>query len=227
MKCEDVVGELRSSAVPSAAVSEHIARCGSCRAAQRALRALSRDNAVPVPRLAEGAFERALQRAVETGVQQQGTFPVQRRGFWLGTAVGGALAASIAVAVTAWWLNARAPTAPANPQVQLAVHETRAVNVSLESPEALAGAEIHVVLTGAIGLEGFPEQRELRWVADLERGVNQLTLPVVALGASGGQVMVEVQHGDRRRAFVIDVQTSGSARPPAGERTAGAKAPAA
>ena len=73
------------------------------------------------------------------------------------------------------------------------------------------GAEIHVVLTGSIGLQGFAEQRELRWTTDLDRGVNQLTLPLVALGPSGGQVMVEVQHGDKRRTFVVDVQTDDDA----------------
>jgi hypothetical protein len=89
------------------------------------------------------------------------------------------------------------------------LNETRDVNVAVESPEALAGAQIHVTLSGAIGLRGFDGQRELRWTADLDRGVNQLTLPVVALGASGGQVLVEVTHGDRRRTFVIDVRALG------------------
>jgi hypothetical protein len=129
--------------------------------------------------------------------------------------VGGALAAGVAVAVTVWWLQPGTPGVTANPQVLLALHEVRPVNVSLDSPESLQGAEIHIVLTGAIGLEGYAEQRELRWVTDLDRGLNQLTLPLVALGPSGGQVMVEVQHGDKRRAFVVDVQTTDdSARQP-------------
>jgi hypothetical protein len=37
--------------------------------------------------------------------------------------------------------------------------------------------------------------------------VNQLTLPIIALGPHGGQVLVEIQHGDKRRAFVVDVRT--------------------
>ena len=128
-------------------------------------------------------------------------------------AVGGALAASVAVAVTVWWVRPQPDSlaSAANPRVALALHEVRAINVSLDSPEALTGAEIHVVLTGAIGLQGFAEQRDLRWTTDLDRGVNQLTLPLVALGPTGGQVMVEVQHGDKRRTFVVDVQTSDDA----------------
>jgi hypothetical protein len=91
------------------------------------------------------------------------------------------------------------------PAVTLAVNEERDVNVALSSPEPLAGAEIRVSLSGEIGLRGFEDQRELRWKTDLDRGVNQLTLPIVVLGSHGGQVLVEVQHGDKRRAFVVDV----------------------
>jgi hypothetical protein len=212
MKCEDAIEELRSAAGPAReAVLRHVAECESCRAATQAITALAAERAVMAPRLAEGAFERALQRAV----QPPPRVVTNRRGFWLGTAVGGALAASIAVAVTVWWLQPGTPGAAANPQVRLALHEVRPVSVSLDSPESLQGAEIHIVLTGAIGLDGYAEQRELRWVTDLDRGVNQLTLPLVALGPNGGQVLVEVQHGDKRRAFVVDVQTTDdSARQP-------------
>ena len=215
MKCEDAIEELQSVAAPvREAALRHVAECADCQAAQHAVTALGAERAATVPRLAEGAFERAQQRALQAPLQ----VVTSRRGFWLGSVVGGALAASIAVAVTAWWLQPQpgTPSVAANPQVRLALHEVRPVSVSLDSPESLQGAEIHVVLTGAIGLDGFAEQRELRWITDLDRGVNQLTLPLVALGPNGGQVMVEVQHGDKRRAFVVDVQTTDdSARQPA------------
>jgi hypothetical protein len=150
-------------------------------------------------------MRRAAQRPVASAAR--------RRGFWLGAAVGGAIAAGLAVVVTTVWLHGSTARAPANPEVTLALNEVRDVSVSIDSPEMLAGAEIRVVLTGAIGLQGFDDQRELRWVADLDRGVNQLTLPLVARGASGGQVTVEVQHGDKLRTFVLDIQTEPNAAP--------------
>ncbi len=206
MKCEDVIEELRSPAtLVRDEVSRHIVQCETCRAAEQAVAALANERALRVPRLADGAFERALQRATQLPPRVVTT---SRRGFWVGTAVGGVFAASLAVAITLWWLQPGTDVAATNPQVRLALHEVRAINVSLDSPEALQGAEIRIVLTGAIGLDGFADERELRWMTDLDRGVNQLTLPVVALGPNGGQVMVEVQYGDKRRAFVVDVQTT-------------------
>jgi hypothetical protein len=207
MNCEEVVEILKADPVPdtlrACAAREHTRRCAECRAALAALRALAAERELAMPPLAGGAFDRALQRAVYS----RHTEPSSGRGFWLGAALGGALAASFAVAATLLWLQTVAPTAPATPQVRLALNELRDVNVSLEAPEDLAGAEIHVVLTGSIGLDGFGAQRELRWVANLERGVNQLTLPLVAVGPDGGQVIVEVVHSTKRRTFVVDVQT--------------------
>jgi hypothetical protein len=129
--------------------------------------------------------------------------------------VGAGLAAAAAIAVAAVLLmlpmnRELGPTAV--PGVTLSLNETRNLNIALDSPVALANAEIRVVLNGAIELAGFDGQKELRWFADLDAGVNQLTLPVTVLGESGGQLTVEVQHADKRRMFVIDVKTSDAAR---------------
>jgi hypothetical protein len=66
-----------------------------------------------------------------------------------------------------------------------------------------------VVLSGAVGLDGYEGQRELRWRTNLDPGVNQLTLPVIATGAGGGQVLVEVLHEGKRRTFLVDVSARG------------------
>ena len=81
------------------------------------------------------------------------------------------------------------------------------VTVALDSPERLANAEVRVELRGGVELDGYAGQRELRWSTNLEQGVNQLTLPVVAIDAHGGQVLVEVTHGQKRRTFLLDVRT--------------------
>jgi hypothetical protein len=107
------------------------------------------------------------------------------------------------------WLTTSDGDAPsAVPAVHVALNQPRPVTVTLESPEALVNAVVRIELRGAVALDGYAGQRELRWSTDLDRGINQLTLPVVALDAAGGQVLVEVTHGDKRRAFVLDVQAA-------------------
>lgn len=213
MNCEEATEVLRlgqeAAAQRRTLANEHLLNCAECRLAALALVALEAERGAQVPAPDRHSFERAMRRAAQRPVASA----ARRRGFWLGAAVGGAIAAGLAVAVTTLWLQSSALQAPANPEVTLALNEVRDVSVSIDSPEMLSGAEIRVVLTGAIALQGFDEQRELRWVADLDRGLNQLTLPLVARGASGGQVTVEVQHGDKLRTFVLDVHSEPNVAP--------------
>ena len=209
MKCESVIQLLRvadgrNDGEQFHAAERHIESCVHCRHALLAYDALQaeRSRAVPPPRA--GALDRALRAA------ERSTDPAAgRRLFWTGMGLGGALAASLALLLASLLAGSDVPPRAGTPEVSLALHEPRPISISLDSPVALGGAEIHVVLTGEIGLDGYAGQRELRWVTNLDRGGNQLTLPVIAQGLNGGQVLVEVLHDGKRRNFVIDVHGAG------------------
>lgn len=205
MRCQEVVEILRGTEhagiLRLQAARVHLEGCEDCAAALRAVATLRAEHYAPPPKVPAHSFAQAMERAVRA----PRTEARRGRSFWLGTAVGGALAAAIAITVAVLWQQA-STTPIGNPEIRLALNEVRQVSVSLESPAALVDAEIRVVLTGGVGLQGFAGQRELRWMTDLDRGVNQLTLPLVGLDARGGQVTVEVYHGTKQRIFVIDVQ---------------------
>lgn len=210
MKCEIAVELLTQSADRRTAeerrsAADHAARCEECRSTMEAVRWLGAEGLVAVPPPSAGAFERAMAAATSRPAHIEPT----RRPFWAGMGVGAALAAGIALAVVSF-APVRAPQQTSStPQIAMALNEQRDISISLASPEALMDAEIHVVLSGSIGLSGFEGRKELRWRANLDQGDNQLTLPVVALGAGGGQLLVEVLHGDKRRTFVVDIHGLG------------------
>jgi hypothetical protein len=156
----------------------------------------------PAPAAPPDAFDRTLER-LAAGQSAASRPPVQ---FWQGVGLGAALAAAMAYAIVTWLPEAGDPEAAATPQLALRVNETRDISISLTTAEALPDAEIHISLSGSIGLEGYAGQRELSWHADLDAGTNQLTLPIVATGSEGGQLLVEVTHGGKRRTFLVDVQ---------------------
>jgi len=205
MRCEEAVETIRTvGSRPGAslrAAMEHTGGCADCQAALRAVEAMRTLRDEPTPIFADGAIERAVDRALATSPAQR-----YRRGFWTGLASGAALAATIAALAVGvlLWDNGSAPVAI--PEVRAALNQPSNVTVALDSPERLANAEVRVELRGGVELEGYAGQRELRWSTDLERGVNQLTLPVVAIDAHGGQVLVEVTHGQKRRTFLLDVR---------------------
>lgn len=208
MRCEDAVETMRTAgSQPSAnlrAASDHIAECSDCQAALRAIDALQMVRDEPTPPLGDAVVQRAVDRALATRPEQR-----YRRGFWAGAASGAVLAAAIAALAVGVWLFGAGSNAPiVVPEVRVALNQRSDVTVALESPEALANAEVRIELRGAVELAGYAGQRELKWSTDLDRGINELTLPVVAIDASGGQVLVEVTHGQKRRAFVLDVRAA-------------------
>src|SRR5262245_38176439 len=205
MQCEEAVETIRTvGSQPGAslrAAMEHAGECADCQAALRAVEAMRTLRDEPTPIIADGAIERAVDSALATSPAQR-----YRRGFWTGLASGAAMAATIAAMAVGilLWNSGGAPVAV--PEVRAALNRPSNVTVSLESPERLANAEVRVELRGGVELDGYAGQRELRWSTDLDRGVNQLTLPVVAIDAAGGQVLVEVTHGQKRRTFLLDVR---------------------
>ncbi len=207
MRCEDAIETLRAAGSrPEGdlrAAMSHAAACDDCQSALRALDAMRTLREAPAPIVDEGAIERAIDRALTSPA------PGYRRGFWSGLASGAAAAAAVAaLAVGIWSLRSGGESSVAVPEVRLALNRPSDVTVTLESSEPLVNAEVRVELRGAVALDGYAGQRELSWSTDLDRGINQLTLPVVAIDASGGQVLVEVTHGDKRRTFVLDVRTA-------------------
>jgi hypothetical protein len=207
MRCEDAIESIRAAGPQRElrAALDHVARCEDCEAALRALDTMHALRDEPAPIVDTAAIERAIDHALTTSPAQR-----YRRGFWSGLASGAAIAATVAaVAVGIWLSGDRGGDVPVTvPEVRVALNRASAVTVTLESPEALANAEVRVELRGAVALDGYDGQRELKWSTNLDRGVNQLTLPVVALDAGGGQVLVEVAHGDKRRTFVLDVRAA-------------------
>jgi hypothetical protein len=66
-----------------------------------------------------------------------------------------------------------------------------------------------VFLSGGVELAGFGNQREISWSTDLEQGVNQLTLPVIATDLNGGSLLVRLDHEGVQKVFKVNLKTSG------------------
>ncbi len=199
----------RLTSVQRIAVAAHLERCDSCASAAYGLEILRAQRGIAVPTPRPELLSEVVDRAALAGAAA-----AQRGGdrFWLGAGVGSALAAGIVIALLSFNATRQEHAEASVPQLDIALNETRDVNLAIDSPIAMMNAQIRVVLTGTVALAGFGEQSELRWAADLDRGVNVLSLPVTMLGTSGGQVLVEVTHQDRHEIFVITLRSSTSPR---------------
>jgi len=212
MNCQDIANLLDDSEIlglppaRQAEVDAHVASCESCAHEWRAARALYSWRDLPTVSTRPGFFAEVMRQATRPGVAR-----VRRNAFWTGAGIGGALAAGIVIAVMSVRPALEQNVVGGTPALTIALNEPHDVSVAIDSSEALMGAQIRVVLTGGIQLAGFDDQSVLSWTTDLDRGANRLTLPVVAVGPDGGQVLVEVAHERKRQIFVVDVGVASTA----------------
>ena len=198
------VTALASGVMPEASRADYLAHakvCDDCDAALRGRRATLAMERLPVEQPPAELFER-IAADVTRSPPQRGT----SRSFWTGAAFGGAVAASLLAIVLmlgVFELPADQPQTVA--EFYVSADEPRMMHVAIEVDRALPGAEISILLTGNVEVQGFGSRRELNWSDDLDAGVNKLSLPLVASGEGGGQMVVRLSHPDSEQLFVIDL----------------------
>lgn len=162
---------------------------------------------MPTPEPRAGFVERALARSVMDQRVAQAMLPARLRRFmsrwetWAGAALGAAAAAVI----TFMLLRPVDSTVGPQPHLALTLHEMRNVDVLIDSERELKGATIRIAATGSIALDGFDDERQVDWQADLERGSNLLSLPVVARTAGKGELIAVIEHEGRTRRVAVEL----------------------
>jgi hypothetical protein len=162
---------------------------------------------MPVAEPRPGFVDRVLANAtaIEPAARQPTRAPGRLRHLatrwetWMGAALGGAVAA----ALTIFLLNPIGRRSTPAEAITLALHEARDVDVLIDSDRALTGATIRIAVTGGVALDGFENEHEIRWQADLERGSNLLSLPLVARTTGKGQLVATIEHAGRTRQVII------------------------
>ncbi len=212
MKCEDIV-ELAQSGESGVLdetghqfVVEHIAGCVDCQHALRAVEAARwlRNQTVDDPDA--NLFARTMGAVFDQAVP----VPNSRGNFWLGTGVGGAVAAVLfAAVVSLGFLGAPVSQDTDAAEFTVSMTEARELNIAIDAVTELSGAQLSVSFYGGIELAGYASQRHLSWTTDLDKGVNKLSLPIIALDKSGGQVVVRLDHPDSQQEFLVKLQHGG------------------
>ena len=185
------------------ALMEHIESCPDCRAALRGAEALGEIRRRDVGETPVDLFDKIL--ATTTRASNQ---PSDKQRFWLGSAFGGAVAASLfAIAFFLGWTDPEQGSSKPGAEFVVVLGEPRQMHLAFETDRQLPAATISVLLSGDVEIAGYGKQRELEWRQDLDAGVNRLTLPVVANGNNGGQMVVRMTHPLSEQVFVINLPT--------------------
>lgn len=162
---------------------------------------------MPTPQPRPGFVDRAIALAVSAPVPARRPSALRRAAkrweIWLGAALGGGAAAALTLV-----LMRPASTPDATPRITLALHESRDIGVLIEADRTLQDAVIRIVVAGGVALSGFNDERAIDWRADLERGPNLLSLPVVARSVGDGRLVATIEHGGRTRTVMVNLTIS-------------------
>lgn len=154
----------------------------------------------------DGPADELFSRIVTTATSDSNR--VSNHRFWMGAAFGGAVAASLfAIAFFFGWTNNEQNPTESIAEFVVALGEPRQMSLAFETDRQLSGATISILLSGNVEIDGYGIQRELTWSEDLDAGVNRLTLPVLANGNDGGQMIVRMTHPLSEQIFVINLPT--------------------
>ena len=163
---------------------------------------------MPLPEPRPGFVERALANATTADRKFAAPQPGKLRHLatrwetWVGAALGGAVAAALTMLLL---LRPFDQSTGGSGGITLALHETRDIEVLIDSERSLDDASIRIVATGSVMLDGFEDDHEIDWRTRLERGSNLLSLPVVARSAGKGQLVAVIEHGGRTRRVIINL----------------------
>lgn len=208
MKCDivaDHIPEIVAGTLSTAVLSDckrHIAECEDCGHALLGAQALAelryRDSGV----MPDGLFDRVQADVIEDTGEHGGAR------FWLGSAFGGAVAATIfGLAIALGWIGSEPAATPEVAEFVVALDERRVMDLAIESERALDGARISILLSGGVTLDGYDDRRELTWNTDIRAGVNKLSLPIRAINGQGGRMVVRLSHPDSEQVFLVNVRT--------------------
>ncbi len=210
MNCEDIIERLirvdqSDDELEQRKLAAHLETCESCQDAWRGAIALRMVKNRPAQRPADGLFEAVVSYATRQPGRATG-----KSQFWLGAAAGGLLAAGVAFAILAFGIFTVPPdSGTATAAVTMALGEQQEVSIAIDAERDLPNTTVNVVLYGGFEIVGFGAQRELTWSTDLEKGVNKLTLPLSAVEAASGQVLVRLEHEGTHREFRIELNITG------------------
>ena len=211
MNCEDAISSFQSTTedgatdLESRKAAEHVGGCDDCRDALLGMAALHKLRDQEPAQAPEKFFEQTMQYVTTNAVSEETGLR-----FWHGMGIGAAVAASL---VMAFMISFDTPSpqgdsASTTPDFVIVMNEPRNVNIAIDAGRDLRGATISVFLAGGVELAGYGNKREISWTTDLEKGVNQLQLPVVATDLHGGSLVVRLDHEGEQKVFLVNLKIS-------------------
>jgi hypothetical protein len=118
-------------------------------------------------------------------------------------------ASAIAASFMLWFstnLLFTTPELPQSPAISIAMHEIHTVRLMIDAETDISQARLSIGLPDNMRIEGYPDNTQLTWQADLNQGQNMLSLPLRAIKSGEGELITRLSYGETSREFRIAVK---------------------
>jgi len=202
-KCIDDMLDGELSASEHEAMAMHMVDCPICLELHGvSLDLLIRLRNMPAPEPQRGYEDRMLRF-----LDKRKTNGQRHHHYWF---ISGFATAAIAI-ISLWLVLSSDILLPTDPQsivtIQLAPHQERKISLVFNSPVAIKQANLRLQLPPNLEISGYKNRRQLEWAADLKAGANRLTLPLIAIDTTKGNIEASITHSGKTRTFKISVRT--------------------
>ncbi|WP_078083593.1 hypothetical protein [Microbulbifer mangrovi] len=194
------------------ALLKHLHRCGECREYAEELRLVNLLRTMPAPEPSAQFEARVLEAALPTSCKKSRNQDRTRVRTWQ-FATAASLLLAVFAALPHWQSSAPAMDIASGEAVAAdsGMQAPLAVNVSVDTARAMEGAMISVSLPEGLALDGYGDQRELRWRANLDAGANRLTLPVRVRNERRTEILIRIEHQGAHKEFYVPVDLPSAA----------------
>jgi Putative zinc-finger len=178
---------------------EHISRCDSCQNELNTTRELRRVLAELPVEPARAGFEQCVLEEVHRHYPER-----QHHGFVTGFAA--AVAASLMLWVASlMFFQQDVSNATV---VTLTVNQERTVRLMFEAVGDMGQVTLSLNFPEHVELAGYPGKSHLSWQTRLQKGSNVLMLPILAVDQGEGEMIAQLNYGDKSKTFRILMKTT-------------------
>lgn len=134
----------------------------------------------------------------------------QKHTHWFAAGFGGAVAAGLMMVVALNMMVFNGPTTTDANQIQMAINESRTLNVVFNVPEDMTGVEMEIELTDGLELAELPGRNMVSWKANLKAGKNRLPVLVHASGSGSQTIIARMRKEGQQKEFRIEMNIEDS-----------------
>lgn len=92
--------------------------------------------------------------------------------------------------------------------IDVSIKQANTIRLVFDAEKDLELVNLTIELPVNMELDGYPDRKTISWTTSLVKGQNVLALPVIAIDPGQGELIAQLNYGDKRKEFRILLKSS-------------------